>query len=43
VTVSKSEKPAPVVNILDALRKSLAGNKPAKAKPRAKSSKRSAA
>jgi len=43
VTVSKSEKPAPVVNILDALRKSLAGNKPAKAKPRAKSPKRSAA
>ncbi len=27
VTVSKSEKPAPVVNILDALRKSLADNK----------------
>lgn len=44
VTVSKREKPAPVVNILDALRKSLADNKPnAKARPRAKARKRSAA
>jgi DNA end-binding protein Ku len=30
VTVSKSEKPAPVSNILDALRKSLAQKKPSK-------------
>lgn len=37
VTVSKSEKPAPVSNILDALRKSLA------AKPESKSQKRTAA
>ena len=43
VTASKSEKPSPVVNILDALRKSLAENKSTKAKPRAKASKRSAA
>jgi DNA end-binding protein Ku len=44
VTVSKSEKPAPVVNILDALRKSLAENKSsAKAAPRTKARKRSAA
>ena len=44
VTVSKSEKPAPVVNILEALRKSLADNKSeAKPKARAKSGKRSAA
>jgi DNA end-binding protein Ku len=34
VTVSKSQKPAPVTNILDALRKSLAENKP-KTKKRA--------
>lgn len=40
VTATKVEKPAPVVNILDALRKSLAGNQP---KPRSKSRKRSAA
>jgi DNA end-binding protein Ku len=43
VTVSKSEKPAAVVNILDALRKSLAENKSSAKKPRAKSGKRSAA
>lgn len=44
VTVSKSEKPAAVVNILEALRKSLAENKSeAKPKARAKSGKRSAA
>jgi DNA end-binding protein Ku len=43
VTVSKSEKPAAVVNILDALRKSLAENKSSGKKPRAKSGKRSAA
>ncbi len=44
VTVSKREKPAPVVNILDALRKSLAENKSnTKARPRAKAKKRSAA
>jgi DNA end-binding protein Ku len=44
VTVSKSEKPAVVVNILEALRKSLAENKSeAKPKARAKSGKRSAA
>ncbi len=48
VTVSKTEKPAAVVNILDALRKSLAGNKPAaKTKtsraPKSKTAKRTAA
>jgi DNA end-binding protein Ku len=44
VTISKREKPAPVVNILDALRKSLAEDKSgAKAKPRAKSKSSSAA
>jgi DNA end-binding protein Ku len=44
VTETKSEKPAPVVNILEALRKSLAENKSdAKPKPRAKSAKRRAA
>jgi DNA end-binding protein Ku len=44
VTVSKNEKPARVVNIVEALRQSLAGNKSrAKAKPRAKSRKRAAA
>lgn len=37
VTAVKTEKPARVVNILDALRKSLAENKPAERKPRAKS------
>jgi DNA end-binding protein Ku len=44
VTVSKSAKPAPVVNILEALRKSLAENKTsAKTKLKTKSGKRSAA
>jgi DNA end-binding protein Ku len=49
VTASKSEKPAAVVNILDALRKSLAENKTSarpqkrQAKPRAKPRKRTAA
>jgi DNA end-binding protein Ku len=44
VTVSKSEKPAPVVNILDALRKSLAANKTGtQSKARAKPRKRRAA
>ncbi len=43
VTVVKAEKPAPVVNILDALRKSLAENKPAERKPRAKPRKGKAA
>ena len=41
VTVSKSEKPAQVSNILDALRKSLAKNK--SAAPKTKSQKRTAA
>jgi len=44
VTVSKSEKPAPVVNIVEALRKSLAENKlVSKPKPKTKSGKRTAA
>jgi DNA end-binding protein Ku len=43
VTVVKVEKPAPVVNILDALRKSLAENKPAERKARTKSRKGKAA
>lgn len=43
VTAVKSEKPARVVNILDALRKSLAENKPAEHKPRAKARKHKAA
>lgn len=43
VTVVKAEKPARVVNILDALRQSLAENKPALRKPRAKSRKGKAA
>jgi DNA end-binding protein Ku len=43
VTVSKSEKPAAVVNILDALRKSLAENKSSGKRPLVKSGKRSAA
>lgn len=46
VTATKSEKPAPVVNILDALRKSLAESKSAEKpapKPKAKSRKRTAA
>jgi non-homologous end joining protein Ku len=44
VTPSKSEKPAPVVNILEALRKSLAENKSAAhSKPKTKSGKRPAA
>jgi DNA end-binding protein Ku len=44
ITVPRRERPAPVVNILDALRKSLAENKSgSKAKPRAKTRRRKAA
>jgi DNA end-binding protein Ku len=44
VTVSKTERPAPVVNILEALRKSLAKNKSSsRPKPRAKPGKHRAA